>query len=391
MNIGEIARRAGVSSSTVSYVLSGRRNVSERTRARVQQVIDELNYRPNAAARALKEGRTRTIGLVIPPAAGRLTYMQLDFVASVLDAAAHEDLDVLLTPSGSQHERSFERLVDERRVDGVILMEITLEDPRVTQLQKADMPFVTIGHTARPEGTWWIDIDYENLLGRCVRHLADLGHRHIALINRSAEMLAAGYGPGLRARQGFRDAITLCGATGVEYPCGDDAPAGDACMQLILAQHPQATAAATLNEAALPGLQRALHRAGLAVPADFSLIGVAAKHWAEEFHPPLTSADVPAAEMGARAVELLTERIANPAALPRHLLLSPPISLRDSATRAPGRPLRNGVSNCVQNPVPLVEHVLGKSRFSPSAWRSSSALASLAARDSASSPPSQNT
>jgi DNA-binding LacI/PurR family transcriptional regulator len=337
LNIGEIARRAGVSASTVSYSLSGKRHVSDRTRARVQQVIDELGYRPNAAARALKEGRTRTIGLVIPPAAARLTYMQLDFVASVLDAAAREDLDVLLAPSGSQHERSFERLVDERRVDGVILMEITLDDPRVTQLQKADMPFVTIGHTARPEGTWWVDIDYENLLGRCVRHLADLGHRHIALINRSAEMLAAGYGPGLRARQGFRDAITQTGATGAEYPCGDDAPAGDACMQLILAEHPEATAAATLNEAALPGLQRALHRAGRAVPADFSLIGVAAKHWAEESHPPLTSADVPAAEMGAHAMELLTERIANPGALPKHLLLSPPISLRDSVTRAPVR------------------------------------------------------
>jgi DNA-binding LacI/PurR family transcriptional regulator len=109
-------------------------------------------------------------------------------------------------------------------------------------------------------------------------------------------------------------------------------------MQLVLAEHPEITAAATLNEAALPGLQRALHRAGLAVPADFSLIGVAAQRWAEEFQPPLTSADVPATAMGAEAVDLLTERIARPAALPRHLLLSPPISLRDSVARAPVRP-----------------------------------------------------
>jgi DNA-binding LacI/PurR family transcriptional regulator len=337
VNIGEIAKRAGVSRSTVSYALSGKRSVSEQTRARVQRVIEEVNYRPNAAARALKEGRTRTIGLVIPPAAHRLTYMQLDFVASVLDAAAHADLDVLLSPSGDLHERAFQRLIDGRRVDGVIVMEIRLDDPRVTQLQKADMPFVTIGHTARPEGIWWVDVDYENLINRCVHHLADLGHRNIALINRSAEMLATGYGPGLRARQGFRDGIAQCNVTGVEYPCGDDAPAGDACMQLILGQHPEATAAATVNEAALPGVQRALHRAGLAVPADFSLIGVAARHWAEEFHPPLTSADVPAERMGAHAVDLLIKHIADPAALPEHLLLSPPISLRDSVTRAPFR------------------------------------------------------
>ena len=88
---------------------------------------------------------------------------------------------------------------------------------------------------------------------------------------------------------------------------------------------------------ALPisGFQRALARAGKTVPTDFSLIGVAAQHWAEEFHPQLTSADVPAAQMGASAVELLLERIATPDAPPRHLLLAPPISLRDSAGRAP--------------------------------------------------------
>lgn len=337
MNIGEIAKRAGVSRSTVSYALSGKRHVSDQTRARIQQVIEELDYRPNAAARALKEGRSRTLGLVIPPPSRRLTYMQLEFVAAVLEAAARADLDVLLSPSGDTHEQAFRRLIEGRRVDGVILMEIRLSDPRVTQLQKASMPFVTIGHTARPEGTWWVDVDYLGLIKRCVQHLADLGHQHVALINRSAEMLASGYGPGLRAQQGFRDALSERGLAGVEYPCGDDAPAGDACMNQILEQHPEVSAAATVNEAALPGFQRALQRAGLRVPQDFSLIGVAAQHWAEEFHPPLTSADVPATEMGAAAVELLIEHIADPGAMPKQLLLSPPISLRESATRAPLR------------------------------------------------------
>lgn len=334
MNIGEIARQAGVSRSTVSYALSGKRHVSEETLARIQRVIKELDYRPNASARALKEGRTRTIGLFIPPPARRLTYMQLEFVASVLEAAARADLDVLLSPTGDLQEHSFDRLVDGRRVDGVLLMEIKLEDPRVARLQKANMPFVTIGHTAHPEGTWWVDVDYQGLVARCVRHLAELGHQTIALINRSSELLAGGYGPGLRAREGFQDAITACDVTGVEYPCGDDAPAGDACMARVLVEHPEATAAVTVNEAALPGFQRALQRAGLSVPRDFSLIGVAAQHWAEEFHPPLTSADVPAAEMGEEAVRLLVEHIADPAAVPTHRLLSPPISLRDSVGRA---------------------------------------------------------
>lgn len=337
MNIGEIAKRAGVSRSTVSYALTGKRRVSDATRARIQQVIQELDYRPNAAARALKEGRSRMLGLVIPPASQRLTYMQLEFVAAVLEAAAQVDLDVLVSPSGDSHEQAFLRLIEGRRVDGVILMEIRLSDPRVTQLQKAGMPFVTIGHTARPQGVRWVDVDYQGLIARCVGHLADLGHQHIALINRSPDMLASGYGPGLRAREGFREAVDQRRLSGVEYPCGDDAPAGDACMSRVLREHPEVTAAATVNEAALPGFQRALQRAGLSVPEDFSLIGVAAQHWAEEFHPPLTSADVPATAMGSAAVELLNEIIADPGAAPKHLLLSPPISLRESVSRAPSR------------------------------------------------------
>jgi len=335
MNIGEIARRSGVSRSTVSYALSGKRTVSEATRQRIQAVIDELGYRPNAAARALKEGRTRTLGLVIPPARGRLTFMQLEFVASVMEAAARADLDVLLSPSGGDHDRSFERIITGRRVDGVILMEIRLEDPRVDRLQSLGLPFVTIGHTARPEGTCWIDVDYAALIQRCVDHLTDLGHRDIALINRSAELLAAGYGPAKRAGEGFREAIARRGVTGLEICCADDAQAGEDCVGEMLRNHPEITAAATINEAALPGAQRALARAGLEIPNGFSIAGVAAQNWAEQFHPQLTAADVPAAEMGATAVRLLIERIAEPEAAPKHKMFAPPVALRSSTGPAP--------------------------------------------------------
>jgi DNA-binding LacI/PurR family transcriptional regulator len=336
MNIGEIARRAGVSRSTVSYAVTGKRAVSPETQRRVQAVIDELDYRPNAAARALKEGRTRTLGLVIPPASLRLTDMQLGFVASVVEAAARADLDVLLSPSGGDHDRSFERVVSGRRVDGVILMEIRLEDERVTRLRQTGLPFVTIGHTANPRGTSWVDLDYAALVARCVHHLADLGHRHVALINRSAELVAAGYGPAQRALAGFTEAVSRRGLAGVDLCCGDDATSGEACLEQLRDEHPDVTAITTVNEAALPGIQRALERARIAVPRQLSIAGVVARHWAEDFRPPLTAADVPM-EMGSHAVELLLERIANPDAAPRHLLLTPPISLRASTGPAPTR------------------------------------------------------
>ncbi|MYS20375.1 transcriptional regulator, LacI family [Streptomyces sp. DvalAA-14] len=337
MNIGEIARRAGVSRSTVSYTLSGKRPVAPATRKRIQDVIDELGYRPNAAARALKEGRTRTIGLVIPPASKRLTHMQLDFVASVVDAAARADLDVLLSPSGGDHERSFERLVSESRVDGVILMEIRIEDARVGRLREARLPFVGIGHTAGDREMCWIDVDYAGLISHSVRHLADLGHRKVALINRSPELVATGYGPSHRAREGFLAAVRERGLGGLELLCGDDSRSGQECVQQLLDAHPDTTAITTINEAALPGIQRALAEAGLRVPRDFSVTGVAAQLWAEDFRPPLTAADVPAQEMGAQAVALLIERITDPATPARHILLAPPIALRSSTAAAPAR------------------------------------------------------
>lgn len=336
MNIGEIARRAGVSRSTVSYALSGKRAVSEETRRRILSVIDEADYRPNAAARALKEGRTRTIGLVIPPASRRLTAVQLGFVASVVEAAASADLDVLVSPSGGDHDRSFERIVTGGRVDGVILMEIRLDDERVARLRRTGLPFVTIGRTADPQGTSWVDIDYATLVGRCVNHLADLGHRSIALINRSIELVAAGYGPAQRASGGFAEAVDQRGLTGVDLCCCDDAPAGEACIDLLRTEHPDVTAIVTINEAALPGVQRALTHATVAVPGDLSVTGVVERHLAEEFNPPLTAADMPT-EMGTHAVELLLERITAPDAPPRRLLLAPPISLRGSTGPAPAR------------------------------------------------------
>jgi DNA-binding LacI/PurR family transcriptional regulator len=344
MNIGEIARRAGVSRSTVSYALSGKRPVAPATRRRVQDVIDELGYRPNAAARALKEGRTRTIGLVIPPASKRLTHMQLDFVASVVDAAARADLDVLLSPSGGDHERSFERLVSESRVDGVILMEIRIEDTRVGRLQQSGLPFVGIGHTSHDREMCWIDVDYAGLIGHSVRHLADLGHRKVALVNRSPELVATGYGPSHRAREGFFTMIREQGMEGLEQLCGDDRRSGQECVQELLTAHPDVTAITTINEAALPGIQQALADAGLRVPRDFSVTGVAAELWAEDFRPPLTAADVPAQEMGAKAVELLIERIAAPETPARHILLAPPIALRSSTASAPARSARPSAS-----------------------------------------------
>ncbi|MBR7839397.1 LacI family DNA-binding transcriptional regulator [Actinospica durhamensis] len=336
MNITEVARRAGVSRSTVSYALSGNRPVSDTTRARIQSVIDELGYRPNASARALANGRTRSLGLVFPPASSHYTDMQLEFIGSVAEAAAAAEHDVLLSASGDG-DRALSRLVEERRVDGVIMMEIRLHDERVDYLLDAGFPFVTIGRIADPERTRWVDLDHSALTAACVRQLAGLGHRTIAFVNRSERLVRAGYESAHRGLDGFECAAQEHGVVTRAYRCDDDAAAGEALIERILAEQPRTTAIVTVNEAALGGLYRGLAKAGLSVPRDFSITGIAASRWAEAVTPQLTAADVPAHRMGLLAVDLLLELIENPDSPPRHVLLDQPVSLRASAGAAPAR------------------------------------------------------
>ncbi|EFL28633.1 putative transcriptional regulator [Streptomyces himastatinicus ATCC 53653] len=339
VNIGEIARLAGVSRSTVSYALSGKRPISDRTRQRIQQVIEDRGFQPNASARALAHGRTRTLGLVFPTVSRRYTDMQLDFINSVVDAAAAHDHDILLSRSDGEGDDSFRRLVGERRVDGALLMEIRAPDSRVEPLVRSGFPFVSMGRTENTDTATlsWVDLDFAELTAACVRHLGRLGHRHLALVGRPRELYDAGYVPALRGRTGFLRATSELGLTGEVHHCGDDAASGQAVVARLLGRDPRTTAVVTLNEAALVGLYRGLALAGRSVPGDFSVTGVAAARWAEAVTPMMTGADVPSDLMGRLAVELLLERLDAPAAAPRQHLLTPSLTPRASTGPAPDR------------------------------------------------------
>jgi DNA-binding LacI/PurR family transcriptional regulator len=329
VNIGEVARLAGVSRSTVSYVLSGKRQITEQTRQRVLQVIEEVGYRPSAVARALAHGQTRTLGLVIPPLRHRLSSEQLQFVGAVADAAADHDYDILLSPSGGGRERAFDKLVGERRVDGIVLMETGQHDERARKLTEIGFPFVTIGRTGYDDHAW-VDLDYFGLISQGASRLHQLGHRHVALINRPRELLDRGYGPAMRALAAFERARAELGMTGPAVCCDDIPAAARTCVDQIYAADPRLTAILTINEQALSGILLALREHALRVPDDVSVLAVAADRVATTVHPQVSAADVPAEEMGRHAVDTLLRLIANPAGQLAQILLSPPFADRGS-------------------------------------------------------------
>jgi DNA-binding LacI/PurR family transcriptional regulator len=330
VNIGEIAKLAGVSRSTVSYVLSGKRQVSPELHERITRVIEAAGYRPNATARALAEGSTRTIGLAIPPTGPRLSVDQLHFVGAVAEAAADRDFDVLLSP---QRQQSFERMVTEKRVDGVILMETVLRDPRVTRLIDEGFPFVTIGRTGADDAHGWVDLDYAGLVTEGVRRLHALGHKAIALVNRPQELLDHEYGPAFRAADAFEKTAVELDIAGVARCCDDSDEAAAQCLDDILAEAPDTTAIVTISERSLAGLVAALAQRGKAIPGDVSLLAITSVRNATAMRPQITAADVPAAEMGEAAVDALLHRIR--ANTSPNVLLAPPFV--DRGSTAPPR------------------------------------------------------
>ena len=334
MSIRDIAHDAGVSPATVSAFLSGKRPVSAATRSRIQAAIAASGYRANAAAKALAHGRTNTIGLLIPPVGRSLSTFEADFIASVVQEARAADYDVLVS-TALEEDKVFSRLVQEERVDGIILLEICLEDQRVERLGAAGVPFVAVGRTANPSSLTWVDIDFAGLVQAFVRHLVDLRHHDIVLFNSSAYQFARGYGPARRAREGFEQACQDLGARGRIVYGEANLEAGLRDTQRLIAEGNPFTGIVVINDYAIWGIYQALTMAGIRIPQDVSVIALADSRWAEAVSPRLTAAQHPVAEMGVETVRLLLGLLADPDSPPTSCLLQPPIILRESTAAAP--------------------------------------------------------
>ncbi len=334
VSIRDIAQQAGVSTATVSAFLSGKRPVSLATRARLEAAIKMHGYRANAAARALAHGRTNTIGLLIPPQGRSLSSFAVDFIPRVVQAAQAADYDVLVSIS-LEERQVFARLIEEQRVDGVILLEVSLEDQRVERLRAEGVPFVTVGRTARPDDYTWVDIDFAALARAFVHHLADLRHQRIVLFNTGEELYSRGFGPARRAQEGFVQACEELGVSGRVVYSEVNPESGLRVTQDLLSEGRDFTGIAVINDHALWGIYQALASAGLRVPQDVSVIALADTRWPEALSPRLTAAHHPVEEMAAEAVRFLVRLLEDRAHPPISRLLQLPIILRESTAAAP--------------------------------------------------------
>lgn len=302
----DVARRAGVSASTVTYALTGSRPISEETRKRIYAAMDELGYTPNAMAAGLAGGRSRIVALLFPAAERGMSNTDLRYVIGAANAARELGYHLLAWPTDARDLEDVTQLSRAGMVDGVILMEVRLEDERVDRLRAASIPFALIGRTADLDGLLYADADFEAIAALSIDYLVGLGHERIAFVNGPERLLAARYGATLRVESAFVTAAEARAVSAASFACEHTVAAGREVLASILQAQPDVTALVTMNEEATVGLVQAAQARGIDIPKDLSILSLASSSsFAEVTWPPLTTISPPAEEIGRAAIRAL--------------------------------------------------------------------------------------
>ncbi|MFD8524060.1 LacI family DNA-binding transcriptional regulator [Streptomyces capillispiralis] len=348
VTLAEVAQHAGVSASTVSYVLSGKRSISVNTRQRVERSIRELGYHPNAGARALASSRSNIIALMVPLRRDIYVPVMMEIAIAVATTARTHGYDVLLL-TGEEGPDAVRRVAGSGLADGMILMDVELDDERLPLLRGggpparaesrvgADQPAVLIGLPADTSGLTCVDLDFKATGALCVDHLAQRGHRDIAVIGEAPAVYERHTGFAERTLDGVRARARELGMRLLHRPCEGGYDAMAVTLARILDERPGTTGFVVQNESALEPLLALLRQRGRAVPEDVSVVAICPEQVAVQASVRLTSVSIPAQEMGRRAVEQLVAKLDGRGG-DEVVLLAPELTVRASSGPAPAAP-----------------------------------------------------
>jgi LacI family transcriptional regulator len=314
----QVAKKAGVSSTTVSHVLNGTRFVSGEVKERVQLAIKELGYRPNALARSLRRGETDTLGLILPDSAN-------PFFAEIgraieMEAFQHGYSVILCNTEGdAQKESIYTGVLSKKQVDGMIFVATGEESDSVQMLLRQQLPLVLVDRQLP-------NIEADAVLTNnrqggilAAQHLALLGYKHIACVTGPSHLT-----PSAERVTGFLETLGDYGIQAQDVPNyrGDFHPeSGYQAGLSLLGRVPRPNAVFCCNDLMAIGFYRAAAELGLRIPQDVAVIGFDDIELSSYLNPPLTSITQPKVQMGRAAVGLLLERITNRSLPARKLVL----------------------------------------------------------------------
>ncbi len=326
VTIKDIARVAGVSHSTVSRALADSPFISEETKARIRKIADEMGYSPSALGRGLVTHRSGTIGLVV-------TSITDPFIAQVVQGIEETALscqyNTILCNSNSEPERELKtvRALREKRVDAIIVTSSRLGSLYLPYLRRLAVPIVLVNNQG--EGDYTHSVRIDDLYGGELagRYLASLGHRRIAYIGgpiwaRASETRLAGCRKALREYGLELDPAHILVGNG-------RADGGLQAANELLHRKLPVSAVFCYNDMTAVGVMSALHRAGLRVPGDLSVIGYDDVAIAAHLLPPLTTIAQPKYTLGKRAMEMALALIKGDPEV-RDVILPPTLVVRET-------------------------------------------------------------
>lgn len=331
MNLKSLAKTLGISETTVSRALNGYPEVSERTRERVLAAAKAAGYRPNPMARSLAVGRSNVIGIIYPLHPNDLgDPMFMDIVGGMSEALEAQQMSLVISPVPADRElHAYQRIVNGRRVDGLVIGRTRIYDERIAFLAKSGLPFVAHGRTRENEAHAWFDYDNEAGMRLAVKRLIALGHKRIALISAPLDMNFA--------RQRYDSFLETMQTADLQtkpaYLLENtiDRRSAYKATQQLLAQTPRPSAIIVDNHMSGVGVVRALLDANIQIGSEISLIV-----WGEmedslaEYNVTTVHQPEPA-KAGAKMVEMMLALLDGTAAEKLQVLWQPVLFLGETA------------------------------------------------------------
>jgi DNA-binding LacI/PurR family transcriptional regulator len=302
----DVAKAAGVHPSTVSRVINDNPNISQNTAKRVLFAIKKLGYTPNALAKSLKTNKIQILGMLIPDITNPFF---AGLARGVEDTANQYGFNVILcnTDDCFEKEKTYLRLLEERRVDGLILATAKIRDKSIIELERRRFPYMLLSRNIR--GLQENSISIDDITGGylATQYLIRLGHRNIGHIGGPYNTTAA-----LDRIKGYMKALLHYEIPFNKQYVGEGdfrIKGGYQVMNQFLHLKTSPTAVFTANDLLAVGAIEAIREHGYDVPADFSIVGFDDIRLSSYLSPPLTTIRQPMVEMGSLAITKLLERI----------------------------------------------------------------------------------
>lgn len=331
MNISEIAKLAQVSTATVSRTINGSDTVAPDTARKVWKVVHALGYQPSSYARALVSGRSHHLGLIISDIVNPFFP---ELVKGFEEIAIRNGMEVIVANTGYDPERMLHavRRMIERKAEGVAVMTSEMDESFIAQLQEQHIPIVFLDTGRIGARTSNIEVDYGQGIGEAVEHLVRLGHRRIGFITGPLEHASA-----LARRAAFLASLIkhkLPRDKRLIQTGNFQIDGGEAAMEHLLLLSTRPTAVLASNDLTAIGAMRIVHRAGLRIPKDISIVGFDDIAFSQLTQPALTTIRLSREDLAQKAYDALTAMICGKSQRGRLYNVETRLIVRDSTAKS---------------------------------------------------------